>query len=107
MISISEIKNFFAKIFGKTPKLLNEASIEVESTKEHTKDDFISELKLKYIAEDEKLKIFKMFRNKEIKEEQLTEEQVKQISDMYDKRIEEEKKKIAFLKSKIKTAQKI
>lgn len=100
---MNKIKEFFRKIFGKKTKRLNEASVTKESivNQEVTQEDFINNLKSKYQESDEKLKLFEMFRHKKIKEEELTEEQKKQIEEIYDKKILEEKKKIEFLNKKI------
>lgn len=101
---MNKIKEFFMKLFGKKQKMLDEAKKEENINIEtNTKEDFINNLKSKYEnkEETEKLNLFQMFRAKKIKEEDLTKEQYDQISEMYDKKIAEEKKKIEYLDKKL------
>lgn len=93
------------KLFGKKQKMLDEAKVEEknDNIETNTKEDFVNNLKSKYEnkEETEKLNLFQMFRAKKIKEEDLTKEQKDMISEMYDVKIAEEKKKIEYLDKKL------
>ena len=86
-----KIKNFFRRIFHK-----NEAPENVINTTEKTKNDIASnEQKNKFMEsikniEDEETKLLKLqkkFRSGEIKMQELSDQQIKDLSDLYDKQI--------------------
>ena len=95
------------KLFGKKQKLLDEVKKEERDTNISTKarEDFINSLKNESKEESQKINLFQLFRTRKIKEEDLNEEQKEIISEMYDKKILEEKKKIEYLKNKLLKSQ--
>lgn len=103
---MEKIKDFFRRIFGikEEIKVIQEPAKSEEEVKEVTiNNKFNSDLQNAVVDELEKeaKELFKMFRNKEIQEEDLTDEQKTKISDMYDKEIEKVKKSIAKHKENI------
>ena len=93
------------KLFGKKQKMLEEGKINREniSMTDNGKEDFINNLKSKYVnSEEEKtIRLFQLFDSYKIKEEDLTKEQYAKISEMYDIKIAEEKRKIEYLNKKL------
>ena len=100
-----KIKSFFRNLFSKNIKI-EENIVSDENTNNNTK---IEEKKSKFLEsikniENEEtilLKLQKQYRNGEIKEEDLTEEQKKSLNDLYDKQIANLKKSNEFRKNKI------
>ena len=100
-----KIKSFFRNLFSKNIKI-EENIVSDENTNNNTK---IEEKKSKFLEsikniENEEtilLKLQKQYRNGEIKEEDLTEEQKKSLYDLYDKQIANLKKSNEFRKNKI------
>lgn len=83
----SKIRNFFIK----EKREINNSNLKNNN---RTKDDMQKEKFIEYVKniENEETKLIKLqksYRNGEIKEEDLTEEQVKKLCDLYDKKIED------------------
>lgn len=83
----SKIRNFFIK----EKRENNNSNLKNNN---RTKDDMQKEKFIEYVKniENEETKLIKLqksYRNGEIKEEDLTEEQVKKLCDLYDKQIED------------------
>lgn len=97
-----KIKNFFRKLFCKNKTIENANVIRnnEETEKQTRKDSFIEQIKTIENDETRLLKLQKQYRSGEIKEEDLTEEQVKCLCALYDKQIEN-------LKNQIKRARKM
>ena len=101
-----KIKLFFRNLFHKDKEILNNIPIETVSNNNIVKDDnkktaFIDSLK--NIENDETLllKLQKKYRNGEIKEEDLTEEQKNSLCDLYDKQISDLRKSNEIRKNKL------
>lgn len=87
-----KIKRFFRNLFHKEEILVNTPPIEEKFEVDNKKSDFIESIKN---IEDEEIKLLKLqkqYRSREIKEEDLTKEQVTSLCDLYDKQIEKLKK---------------
>lgn len=102
-----KIKNFFAKIFGK--KVENSEVSEEELTNnpeiinEEDNKEFKESIKVEEV-EDEEAKILDLqrrYRRGEIADNDLTDEQIDALSNLYDKQIEALKKAIAEKEQKI------
>lgn len=94
-----KVKNFFKKIFNK--KEVNQEVTEevIENAKQD--NDFSDYIK---ITEDEETKLLDLqrrYRKGEIAENDLTDEQIEALSNLYDKQIAELKKSIALREKKI------
>ncbi len=97
-----KIKKFFNKFFGKEQDkcytiYVNDNEIEKDTKKEQFK---------KYIKniENEETKLIKLqeqYRNGEIREEQLTDIQIKSLCDLYDKQIEKLQKSNEYRRQRI------
>ena len=85
------IKNFFRNLFDKHKAIENstviENSINASLKKENNKNSFVESIKNIENEETKLLKLQKQYRNGEIKEEQLTQEQINSLSALYDKQI--------------------
>ena len=97
-----KIKKFFSKIWGKE----KEKHHITEITDNEPKKDVQKEQFKQYITniENEETKLMKLqqkYRNGEIKEEQLTQIQIKALCDLYDKQIEMIQKSNEFRKQRI------
>ena len=107
---MNKIKEFFLKLFGKEQKKLDKAKEEViQKVEKNESENNLDSLKSKYInkEEEENRKLFILFRKKQIKEEDLTEAQKQQISEMYDKEIAKVEKETEHYKNKILKYKKI
>ena len=98
-----KIKQFFKKLFYKKETINN---ITVETNKvilqnENKKNKFMEEIKNIEDEETLLLKLQKKFRSGEIKEEELTEEQVKSLCELYDKQIANLRKSNEIRKQKL------
>lgn len=89
---MNKIRELFIKLFSRKTKLLNEYNNTPNETVNSSKNDELN------ISPQ---KLFSMFRNGLIKEEELTEVQKQEIATIYIKKIEEEKRKIQVLKNKL------
>lgn len=100
-----KIKKFFKNLFNKNTNTTNNYNIieETESlvASENKKNSFMESIKN---IEDEETKLLKLqnkFRSGEIKEEELTEEQVKSLCELYDKQIANLRKSNEIRKQKL------
>ncbi len=98
-----KIKQFFKKLFYKKETINN---ITVETNKvilqnDNKKNKFMEEIKNIEDEETLLLKLQKKFRSGEIKEEELTEEQVKSLCELYDKQIANLRKSNEIRKQKL------
>ena len=100
-----KIKKFFRNLFYRPKIDINESINDIEtatiSNQESNKNSFMKEIRN---IEDEEtliLKLQKQYRSGEIKEEELTEEQVKSLCELYDKQIENLRKSNEFRKQKL------
>lgn len=96
-----KIKNFFKNLFGKKQVETND-----EVTKEETTDRVVTNEFMDYIkmTEDEETKLLdlqKRYRRGEIAENDLTDEQIDALCNLYDKQIEELKQSIKIKEEKI------
>lgn len=99
-----KIKNFFRSLFYKTNN--NVESINVTKTttinnQESTKSSFMEEIRTIENEETKLLKLQKKFRSGEIKEEELSYEQVNSLCALYDKQIANLKKSNEIRKQKL------
>lgn len=94
--------NFFRNIFKK--KKNQETTDRILETRMVSTDDFIDELKNKYspTQEEKNERLFKMFREGKITEEELTDEQKEIVSKLYIKYIQKEANKVKKLLEKFK-----
>jgi len=100
-----KIKKFFRNLFYRPKIDINESINDIETAtinnQESNKNAFMKEIRN---IEDEEtliLKLQKQYRSGEIKEEELTEEQVKSLCDLYDKQIENLRKSNEIRKQKL------
>ena len=93
-----KIKSFFKKLFGKKQVEINEEPV-VES--EEAVNDFKESIKMTEDEETQLLELQKRYRRGEIAENDLTEEQIDALCDLYDKQIEEIKESIRIKEEKI------
>ncbi len=98
-----KIKQYFKKLFYKKETINN---ITVETNKvilqnDNKKNKFMEEIKNIEDEETLLLKLQKKFRSGEIKEEELTEEQVKSLCELYDKQIANLRKSNEIRKQKL------
>lgn len=98
-----KIKQFFKKLFYKKETINN---ITVETNKvilpnDNKKNKFMEEIKNIEDEETLLLKLQKKFRSGEIKEEELTEEQVESLCELYDKQIANLRKSNEIRKQKL------
>ena len=92
-----KIKNFFKNLFSKK----QEEVVEEEIVSQEVNNDFRESIKM---TEDEETKLLDLqnrYRRGEIGENDLTEEQIDALCDLYDKQIEELKKSIKIKEEKI------
>ena len=92
----SKIKNFFKNLFNKNKIEVIEESVEKEASNE-----FKESIKMTEDEETKLLDLQKRYRRGEIAENDLTEEQIDALCDLYDKQIEDLKKSIK-LKEELK-----
>ena len=100
-----KFKNFFIYLFYKN-KVVNNVSntIEIPENTMHTteqKNSFIESIKNIENEETKLLKLQKQYRNGEVKEEELTEEQINSLTALYDKQIANLRKSNQIRKQKL------
>lgn len=93
------IKNFFKKLFAKKQVEENE-KIDAVNVEEPI-NDFKESIKMTEDEEMQLLELQKKYRRGEIAENDLTEEQIDALCDLYDKQIEEIKQSIRIKEEKI------
>ena len=99
-----KIKRFFKNLFNKNNDIIdNYTVVENESTieNENKKNSFMESIKNIENEEIKLLKFQKQYRSGEIKEEELTEEQVNSLCALYDKQIENLRKSNEIRKQKL------
>lgn len=100
-----KIKKFFKNLFYKDTEIKNnviaEENINSNVESEDKKSAFMESIRNIENEETRLLKLQKQYRNGEIKEEELTPEQVNSLCDLYDKQIVNLKKSNAIRKQKI------
>ena len=100
-----KFKNFFKNLFYKN-KVVNNVSntIEIPENTMHTteqKNLFMESIKNNENEETKLLKLQKQYRNGEVKEEELTEEQINSLTALYDKQIANLRKSNQIRKQKL------
>ena len=100
-----KIKKFFRNLFYKDTEIkssvIAEENISSNVENENKKSTFMEEIKNIENEETKLLKLQKQYSSGEIKEEELTQEQVNSLCDLYDKQIARLKKSNAIRKQKI------
>lgn len=98
-----KIKNFFRNLFckNKTVENVNVIKNNEEIEKQTRKDFFMEQIKAIENDETRLLKIQKQYRSGEIKEEDLTEEQINSLCALYDKQIANLRKSNEIRKQRI------
>lgn len=96
-----KIKRFFRNLFHKEKIIVNTSLIEKEVEIENKKSSFIESIKNIEDEETKLLKLQKQYRSGEIKEEDLTQEQIKALCDLYDKQIDKLRKENKIIKQKL------
>lgn len=100
-----KIKQFLMNLFNKNTNIYNN-SISIKKNESFIEDEnkkryFVESIKHIENEETKLLKLQKQYRSGEIKEEELTEEQVKSLCDLYDKQIENLRKSNEIRKQKL------
>jgi len=100
-----KIKRFFKSIFHKNETIKKTVIIKEKDNSmiksENKKDFFIESIKNIEDEETQLLKLQKQYRNGEIREEELTDEQVNSLCDLYDRQIANLKKSNEIRKQKL------
>lgn len=99
-----KIKKFFRSLFYKTNSNIESINVTETTTinnQETTKSSFMEEIRNIENEETKLLKLQKQYRSGEIKEEELTEEQVNSLCALYDKQIENLRKSNETRKQKL------
>lgn len=100
-----KIKNFFRKLFCKKENIVQDSIIEeyneTQIEKESSRNSFMEEIRNIENEETKLLKLQKQYRSGEIKEEELTEEQVNSLCALYDKQIANLRKSNEIRKQKL------
>lgn len=100
-----KIKSFFKNLFKKNNNTIDNYSVIEEKDRSeknsNKKDSFLENIKNIENEETKSLKIQKQYRSGEIKEEELTEEQVKSLCELYDKQIANLRKSNEIRKQKL------
>ena len=96
-----KIKRFFRNLFHKEEIIVNTLSVEEKVEVDNKKSAFIESIKNIEDEETKLLKLQKQYRSGEIKEEDLTKEQVTSLCDLYDKQIEKLRKSNEIRKQRL------
>ena len=99
-----KIKNFFKDLFNRNNNTTNYAIVKEDKSiveSENIKNAFMESIKNIENEETKLLKLQKQYRSGEIKEEELTQEQVNSLCVLYDSQIARLKKSNAIRKQKI------
>ena len=99
-----KIKKFFRNLFYRTNSKVESSNVTETTTinnQESNKSSFMEEIKNIENEETKLLKLQKQYRSGEIKEEELTEEQVNSLCALYDKQIENLRKSNENRKQKL------
>ena len=93
-----KIKNFFKNLFNRSAKVETQNEV-VETVKEN--NNFKESIKMTEYEDIKLLELQRRYRRGEIAESDLTEQQIDDLSELYDRQIEELKKSIAVKEQKI------
>ena len=93
-----KIKNFFKNLFGKKQVEENE---EIVVEQQESSNEFKDSIKMTEEEENQLFELQKKYRRGEIAENDLTEEQIDALCDLYDKQIEDIKQSIKIKEEKI------
>lgn len=93
-----KIKNFFKNLFGKKQV---EVAEQIVVEQQESSNEFKDSIKMTEEEENELLELQKKYRRGEIAENDLTEEQIDALCDLYDKQIEDIKQSIKIKEEKI------
>ena len=99
-----KIKQFFKRLFSKKESSIIEVpemANNINGADEDKRSSFMEDIKKIEDEETILLKLQKKYRNGEIKEEDLTEEQINSLCKLYDKQIAELKKSNEYRKQKL------
>ena len=99
-----KIKSFFKNLFNRNNTTNNYAIVKEDKSiveSENTKNDFMESIKNIEDEETKLLKLQKQYRAGELKEEELTKEQVNSLCALYDKQIANLRKSNAIRKQKL------
>ena len=99
-----KIKSFFKNLFNRNNNTTNYAIVKEDKSiveSENTKNAFMESVKNIEDEETKLLKLQKQYRSGEIKEEELTQEQVRSLCALYDKQIANLKKSNEIRKQKL------
>ena len=99
-----KIKLFFKKLFSRNESIVTDISVtenNIVRSDEDKNNTFMEEIKKIEDEETILLKLQKKYRNGEIKEEDLTEEEVNSLCELYDKQISALKKSNEIRKQKL------
>jgi len=95
---LNKIRNFFKNLFGKKQVEVNE---EIVAEQQESSNEFKDSIKMTEEEENQLLELQNKYRRGEIAENDLTEEQIDALCDLYDKQIEEIKQSIKVKEEKI------
>lgn len=87
-----KIKRFFRNLFHKEEIIINTPPVEEKVEVDNKKSAFIESIKIIEDEETKLVKLQKQYRSGEIKEDELTKEQVVSLCELYDKQIEKLRK---------------
>ena len=99
-----KIKSFFKNLFNRNNTANNYAIVKEDKSiveSENTKNTFMESIKNIENEETKLLKLQKQYRSGKIKGEELTEEQINALSELYDKQIAKLKETNSIMKQKI------
>ena len=99
-----KIKSFFKNLFNRNNTTNNYAIVKEDKSiveSENTKNDFMESIKNIEDEETKLLKLQKQYRSGEIKEEELSEEQINSLCKLYDRQIANLKKSNDIRKQKL------
>ena len=95
------IKNFFKKLFNKKENAVVNETVEESSASVKENNEFKEYIKMTEDVETKLLELQARYRRGEIGQNDLTEEQIDALCDLYDKQIEELNKSIKIKEEKI------
>lgn len=101
----SKMKNFFKKLFKKKDKNVIDKTVKDEESIEKESNSFKENIKIEEDEETKILELQKRYRRGEIAENDLTEEQVEALSELYDKQIDALRKIIEEKEKQIEESQ--
>lgn len=103
---LGKIKKFFRNIFNKKESRINDAPVKDEKDSTKQGNEFKENIKIVENDETKILDLQKRYRRGEIGSNDLTEEQIDALSDLYDKQIEVLKEAIAEKEKQIAESKK-